>query len=266
MKRHSSLVPLSHDHHRTLVHARQLRRAAEDDIAVRREGAASFLRFFASEAVRHFRQEEERLFPLLVDAPDRVEDLVVQALLEHQRLHAIVARLGAGLSSGVADAELMRETADLLESHTRFEERRLFPLAEEVAAEALSRLDLVGAHAADREPIVDLFAPLGRGPVWGSDTDDLNATLLAWAAGDGPPEHVNGERDVLVLVLAGSAFVTIDSTPHEMHAGNVVIVKKGLARRITAGAEGVRYLSVHRRRAPLQITPSNRRHDDRGAS
>jgi len=262
VKRHSSLVPLSHDHHRTLVRARQLRRAADGDIAVRREGAASFLRFFASEAVRHFRQEEERLFPLLVDAPDRVEDLVVQALLEHQRLRAIVARL----STGGADAELMREIADLLESHTRFEERRLFPLAEEVAAEALNRLDLVGAHAADLEPVVDLLAPLGRGPLWGSDTDDLNATLLAWAAGDGPPEHVNGERDVLVLVLAGSALVTIDCTPHEMHAGDVVIVKKGLSRRITAGAEGVRYLSVHRRRAPLQITPSHRRHRGLGAS
>jgi hypothetical protein len=44
-----------------------------------------------------------------------------------------------------------------------------------------------------------------------------------------------------------------------------VIVKKGLSRRITAGAEGVRYLSVHRRRAPLQITPSNRRLGDLGA-
>jgi quercetin dioxygenase-like cupin family protein len=134
-----------------------------------------------------------------------------------------------------------------------------------VAAEALNRRDLVDARAADLEPVVDLFAPLGRGPLWGSDTDDLNATLLAWVAGDGPPEHVNGERDVLVLVLAGSACVTIDSTPHEMHAGDVVIVKKGLSRRITAGAEGVRYLSVHRRRAPLQITPSNRRLGDLGA-
>jgi hemerythrin-like domain-containing protein len=163
VKRHSSLVPLSHDHHRTLLHARQLRRAAEGGIAVRREGAASFLRFFASEAVRHFRQEEERLFPLLVDAPDRAEELLVRALLEHQRLHAIVARLGGGLSIGGADAELMREIADLLESHTRFEERRLFPLAEEVAAQTLSGLDLVGAHAADREPIVDLFAPAVAG-------------------------------------------------------------------------------------------------------
>jgi quercetin dioxygenase-like cupin family protein/hemerythrin-like domain-containing protein len=257
VKRHSSLVPLSHDHHRTLLHARQLRRAAEGGIAVRREGVASFLRFFASEAVRHFRQEEERLFPLLVDTPDRVEELVVRALLEHQRLHAIVARLGGGLSTGTADAELMREIADLLESHTRFEERRLFPLVEEVATEALNGLDLVGARDADPGPIVDLFAPLGRGPLWGSDTDDLNATLLAWAAGDGPPEHVNGERDVLILVLAGSAFVTIDSSPHEMHAGDVVIVEKGVSRRITAGAEGVRYLSVHRRRAPLQIATAS---------
>jgi hypothetical protein len=92
MKRHSSLVQLSHDHHHTLAHARQLRRAAEGDIAVRREGVASFLRFFASEAVRHFRQEEERLFPLLVDTPDRVEELVVRALLEHQRLHTRASR------------------------------------------------------------------------------------------------------------------------------------------------------------------------------
>jgi quercetin dioxygenase-like cupin family protein/hemerythrin-like domain-containing protein len=257
VKRHSSLVPLSHDHHRTLLHARQLRRAAEGGIAVRREGVASFLRFFASEAVRHFRQEEERLFPLLVDTPDRVEELVVRALLEHQRLHAIVARLGGGLSTGTADAELMREIADLLESHTRFEERRLFPLVEEVATEALNGLDLVGARVADAGPIVDFFAPRGRGALWGSDTDDLNATLLAWAAGDGLPEHVNGERDVLVLVLAGSAFVTIDGTPHEMHAGDVVIVEKGLSRGITAGAEGVRYVSVHRRRAPLQIATAS---------
>jgi quercetin dioxygenase-like cupin family protein len=68
---------------------------------------------------------------------------------------------------------------------------------------------------------------------------------------------VNGERDVLVLVLAGSACVTIDSTPHEMYGGDVVIVEKGLKRRITAGAEGVRYLSVHRRRAPLQIVTAS---------
>lgn len=258
MKRHSSLVPLSHDHHHALVRARQLREAAEGDAGMRLAAAASFLRFFSDETVRHFRDEEEHVFPLLVDLDDHAGELLVQALVEHQRLHALVAQLDRELTSAATDAALMRELADLLESHTRLEERQLFPLIEEMASEALGQLDLAAVRGARTGPVVDLFRPRGRGPLWGTDTDDLNATLLEWNAGDGSPEHVNDERDVLVLVLAGSAIVTIDGTPHPVQAGDVVIVVKGLSRRIAAGADGVRYLSVHRRRAPLQINPVNR--------
>jgi hypothetical protein len=32
------------------------------------------------------------------------------------------------------------------------------------------------------------------GPAWGAESADLNATLLEWEAGAGPPEHVNDER------------------------------------------------------------------------
>jgi hypothetical protein len=42
------------------------------------------LRFFAGETVEHFREEEELLFPLVVDF-DEARELLVQALLEHQR-------------------------------------------------------------------------------------------------------------------------------------------------------------------------------------
>jgi quercetin dioxygenase-like cupin family protein len=92
-----------------------------------------------------------------------------------------------------------------------------------------------------------------EGPVWGLASDDLNATLLAWNEGDGPGEHVNDERDVLVFVLDGSATVTIDGEPTELHRGEGLIVGKGRSRSISAGSHGVRYLSVHRRREPLQI-------------
>lgn len=247
MKRHRSLVPLSHDHHHALVEARRLRRAAGLDDAGRRDAVAGFLRFFTAETVRHFREEEERVFPLLVDAPAPAGELVVQALLDHQRLHALVARLGAA-----PDADAMLELAETLEGHIRLEERRLFPLAEAAVPAALDALELP-ARDADRTPVVDLLAPLGRGPLWGTESEDLNATLLAWDAGTGTPEHVNSERDVVVLVLAGSASVTIDGEPHAVHAGDALIVEKGRSRQITAGAEGVRYVSVHRRRAPLQI-------------
>jgi hemerythrin-like domain-containing protein len=251
MKRHSSLIPLSHDHHHALVQARRLRRAAGGDPTARRAATASFLRFFSDESVRHFRQEEERLFPVLVDVAS-AEELLVKALLDHQRLRALVARLDQNLSRGGTDALLMRELADQLENHIRLEERRLFPLMEEIAAEALGRLDLAWRRAG-AETVVDLLAPLGRGPSWSIDTDDLNATLLVWDSGEGSPEHVNAELDVLILVLAGSATVTINGDPYATQAGDAIVLTKGSSRRIVAGPHGVRYVSVHRRRAPLQI-------------
>ena len=93
----------------------------------------------------------------------------------------------------------------------------------------------------------------GSGPVWGLESDDLNATLLAWSPGEGPPEHVNDERDVLVFVVEGSAEVVVDGESSELAAGEATIVAKGRRRRIVAGAAGVRYLSAHVRRPPLQI-------------
>ena len=78
MKRHRALIPLSHDHHHALVEARRLRRAAGGADAT---GAArAFLRFFADESTRHFRDEEERLFPTVVDVEETREP-IVQALL-----------------------------------------------------------------------------------------------------------------------------------------------------------------------------------------
>ncbi|MGH3023953.1 MAG: cupin domain-containing protein, partial [Gaiellaceae bacterium] len=155
---------------------------------------------------------------------------------------------------GDPDAALMREVGELLDAHVRLEERQLFPLIQDtVSDEELEALDLEPAAP----PVVDLVTPRGRGPLWGVETDDLNATLLAWSAGDGPAEHVNSERDVLLVVLGGSATVTIDGEPHALQQGDAVVLEKGRARGISAGPDGVRYLSVHRRRGPLQIASAS---------
>jgi quercetin dioxygenase-like cupin family protein len=87
----------------------------------------------------------------------------------------------------------------------------------------------------------------------GMASDELNATLLSWTAGSGPPEHVNRERDVLVVVLDGSAYLSIDGEEQELARGETAIIGKGRSRKITAGRDGMRYLAVHRRRPPLQI-------------
>jgi mannose-6-phosphate isomerase-like protein (cupin superfamily) len=239
MKRHPALVALSHDHHHALVEARRLRHtaASDEDPAA---AASAFRRFYTGVTVPHFREEEERLFPLVVD-DEEARPLLVQALLDHQRLHALAAAL-----EGQADLRTsMRELGQRLEAHVRLEERELFPLIERLALAELDGLD-------------DAEVPRG-GPVWGAASEDLNATLLVWSVGGGPPEHVNDERDVLIFVAEGSATVRVDGEERQLAAGEGLIVDKGRRRKITAGSAGVHYLSVHLRRPPLEILPANGR-------
>ena len=231
MKRLPALIPLSHDHHHALVEARRLRRAADQDDPS--SAATAFVRFFRTSSVPHFREEEEALFPLVIDV-EEARALLVQALLDHQHLRALVAALEFGRDVRAT----MRELGERLEAHVRLEERQLFPLIERLAA-----AELDGA----------LASPRGGGPVWGDASDDLNATLLEWSAGAGSPEHVNEERDVLVFVVDGSARLAVDGEERELVPGEAVIVPKSKRRRITAGRGGVRYLSVHVKRPPLQI-------------
>jgi quercetin dioxygenase-like cupin family protein len=84
-------------------------------------------------------------------------------------------------------------------------------------------------------------------------SEDLNATLLSWRPGDGVADHVNPDRDVLILVTAGSGLATVDGEEHALRPPHVLLIRKHARRRIVAGAGGLRYLSVHRRRGPLQI-------------
>jgi mannose-6-phosphate isomerase-like protein (cupin superfamily) len=94
---------------------------------------------------------------------------------------------------------------------------------------------------------------MAGGPVWGAASADLNATVLEWTAGAGPAEHVNEERDVLYVVLAGSATLTVDGEPLELGPGEAAIVDKGSRRALVAGPEGVRYLTAHTRRGGLEL-------------
>jgi quercetin dioxygenase-like cupin family protein len=99
----------------------------------------------------------------------------------------------------------------------------------------------------------DLLRPQGTGPLWGMASSDLNATLLAWPAGYELEEHVNTERDVLLVVLEGGGGARIDRDKHDLTRGIALLIPKGTKRAIHAGDEGIRYLSVHLRRHGVQI-------------
>ena len=250
MPRHPVLIPLSRDHHRDLVHARRLQAADQETPSERIAAARAFAAFFSTHMVSHFRREEETVFPLLVETDGEDRALLVQALLDHQRLHALAARLADELDADAVSSELLNETGSLLESHVRLEERRLFPLVEQLAGE---RLDQVARAPEHESPVVDLDAAEGEEPLWGAASDDLNVTVLSWYPRSATPEHVNDERDVLVVCLAGSGTVLLDGDPHRFAEGQMLIIEKGHPRRIEAGPYGLRYLSVHLRRPGLQI-------------
>lgn len=143
--RHDALVPLSHDHHHTLAQARKLREGTQlTDLGDRRDLANDFLNFYFGRAIRHFHEEEELFFAPLVDEP-RAKDLVIRAVTDHLRLHALVRSLKRQLTEGEADPKLLSEIAALLTEHVRFEEKELFPLVEELVPDAdLKDLALTG--------------------------------------------------------------------------------------------------------------------------
>lgn len=103
------------------------------------------------------------------------------------------------------------------------------------------------------EGAVDLLSGSGTGPLWGIASSDLNATLLAWPPGHEVAEEVNAELDVLVVVLDGHGSAVIDGETHNLAPARALLIPRGTRRRITADGGGLRYLSVHRRRGPLQI-------------
>lgn len=45
---------------------------------------------------------------------------------------------------------------------------------------------------------------------------------------------------------------------HALARGTALLIEKGSVRAIHAGTEGIRYLTVHRRRGPLQVSGARR--------
>jgi hypothetical protein len=144
-KRHDTLIPLTHDHHHALAQARRLQDVgAMPDQTERRNLANDFLNFYFGRGVRHFHEEEELFFAPLIDNPE-ARDLVLRAVSDHLRLHALVRTVKRQLSDGDADPKTLGRISTLLTEHVRFEEQELFPLVERLVPEdELNDLATVG--------------------------------------------------------------------------------------------------------------------------
>lgn len=97
----------------------------------------------------------------------------------------------------------------------------------------------------------------GDGVHWalGSSTD-LHANLVRLGAGGSIGEHLNHEVDVLIVAISGSGTLRVDGADLPLTADVVAHVPKGTRRSVTAGAEGLAYLTVHRHRDGIGLGPT----------
>ena len=129
MARHEALVPLSHDHHHFLAHARRMQAAVTEDDSIRRRAADDFVSFYLGRGLRNMREEQELFFPAAF-RDSRAHDLVLRAVEDHLEIHDVAKRLQRELSTGEISSDTLGEIADILPRHVRFEEGEVFPAIE----------------------------------------------------------------------------------------------------------------------------------------
>lgn len=105
-------------------------------------------------------------------------------------------------------------------------------------------------------PAVTANLPASSGALWklAEPGRQLDANLIHLAAGQHIDTHVEPDLDVLLIVLTGNGCLgTVGETLH-LTSGAIVWLPRGSERSLAA-ADDMTYLTVHQRRAGLQIRP-----------
>jgi iron-sulfur cluster repair protein YtfE (RIC family) len=147
MKRHPALHPLSHYHHQGLILAQQLKKGAPQykGMPATLEGKKDYtVSFYKSELVKHFKDEEEILFPSVLRKNEKVDSLIKEVISEHRKLESLVNELEKTNQL----ENVMDELGQLLEKHIRKEERVLFVEIENILSD--DELKIIGEKLGHR--------------------------------------------------------------------------------------------------------------------
>lgn len=87
---------------------------------------------------------------------------------------------------------------------------------------------------------------------------DLNVNLVHLDGGGGIAAHRNDEVDVVLIGIAGCGTIAVDGTARTLGPGTLVAVPRGAERSVHAEADGLAYVSAHRRRSGPSIGPPRR--------
>ena len=114
MKRHTSLQPLSRDHHNGLMFCFRLNRGLEKNIdETRLKNYVDW--FYENHIQEHFSVEEKLIFPILGNEHEHIKT----ALEQHQHILKL-------FTTNTQLSATIKNLAIQLEAHIRFEERVLF--------------------------------------------------------------------------------------------------------------------------------------------
>jgi hemerythrin-like domain-containing protein len=121
IKRSKNLVTLSREHHDSLLIVWKIRRGLNKQIDIK-EITDYIVYCWKEHLQKHFQQEEQYLFK-----PYKQELLCAEVLKQHEELKDAVKRFENEQSTS---EQAIRDFADKLEQHIRFEEREVFPYLE----------------------------------------------------------------------------------------------------------------------------------------
>ena len=85
--------------------------------------------------------------------------------------------------------------------------------------------------------------------------EELNATPVTWPPGAGTADGAIAERELLLVVMQGTATATVDGCVLQLAAHDSLLIPAGASWQMVAGEDGMHYLSVHRRKGPIALGP-----------
>jgi len=139
MKRHKTIIPLSHDHHVMLKMAQGIKKNfIKTDLGTSSisNKVKHVIHAYNTELLPHFNHEETILFPLAMGKDVELDLLLNEIVEEHDKIGEAISKIEDGNPEQNLD-----DLGFLLESHIRKEERIVFSKIEDILGDELNIID-----------------------------------------------------------------------------------------------------------------------------
>ncbi len=148
LKRNKNLEKLSHDHHHGLVFSVRLKKGNKTTHNI----LINYVKdFWENHLLTHFEDEERLFLPLLTDT-----EITGQFTSEHKQIRELVKKVISS-ANDESSRKYAFQLSELITSHIRFEERKMFPWLEKNSS--FAELNNIGNELKENTIKPDNFSP-----------------------------------------------------------------------------------------------------------